>query len=130
MESSIAIVMVLWISPSKSESSKPVTVIVCGVLQLVGLKVSVWEETEPSVSSETDRLKTTSEVISLSKTTVKVSVVPDSETSILFLDTVTPGVTSGQSSFTGLVTPFNLPSRSSILNITSLVAKSSFVSWS
>ena len=93
----------------------------------VGVKVRFSGEIDASVKSDTERLRTTSEVISESKTTVKEFDVPDSETSMLFLDTVTPGVTSGQSAFSGLVTPFNLPPPSVTLNVKSLVAKSSFV---
>ena len=67
--------------PSMMSSSTPVTVIVCGVSQLAEVKVSGLFTVASPVSSEV-MVKTTSEAGSASRTTVNVSVVPDSSTSV------------------------------------------------
>ena len=60
-------------------SSTPVTVIVCGVSQLASVKVRVLVTVASPVSLE-EMAKTTSDAGWASRTMVKVSVVPDSET--------------------------------------------------
>ena len=62
-------------------SSTPVTVTVCGVSQLAEVKVSGLFTLASPVSSE-EIVRTTSEAGSASRTTVNVSVVPDSATAV------------------------------------------------
>ena len=67
--------------PSMMLSSAPVTVTVCGVSQFIGVNVSGLLTVASPVSSDV-MVRTTSEVGWASRTTVKVSVVPDSSTSV------------------------------------------------
>ena len=67
--------------PSTRSSSAPVTVTVCGVSQFAGVKVSGLLTVASPVSLETT-VMTTSDAGWASKTTVNVSVVPDSSTSV------------------------------------------------
>ena len=72
-------VMVDEIVPSMMLSLTPVTVTVCGVSQLAFVNVRVLVTVASPVSLE-DIAKTTSESGCAFRTTVKVSVVPDSST--------------------------------------------------
>ena len=67
--------------PSIMLSSAPVTVTVCGVSQFAGVKVNELLTVASPVSSDV-MVRTTSEVGWASRTTVNVSVVPDSSTSV------------------------------------------------
>ena len=67
--------------PSTRSSSTPVTVTVCGVSQLTGVKVTLAGTVASPVSSDVI-VRTTSEVGSASRTTVNMSVLPDSSTSV------------------------------------------------
>ena len=89
------IVIVVSIVPSIRKSSTPVTVTVCGVSQLLVVKVSELV-TLTSVWSSVAISRTTSVSGCASSTTVNVSVVPDSSTSVAALVSVT--VNSGMSS--------------------------------
>ncbi len=73
--------MTLW-CPSTMTSSTPVTVTVCAVLQFALVKVSEGGLTVASPVSPLLTVKTTLEAGCESRTTVKVSVVPDSSTSV------------------------------------------------
>ena len=73
----MATVIMLFVSPSSSSSSTPVTVTVCAVFQLPVVKVSE-EVTVASAVFSLVIVKTTSPLGSVFSTTVKVSVVPDS----------------------------------------------------
>ncbi len=64
--------------PSIWLSSTPLTVTVCGVLQLAVVKVSEPADTPPSVASETDRPTVTLAVGALRSTTENVAVPPPS----------------------------------------------------
>ena len=79
--SSTATVIVLVMVPSMMSSSTPVTVTVCGVSQSAEVKVTDAGTVASPVSSD-EMVRTTSEVGSASRTTVNVSVVPDSSTSV------------------------------------------------
>ena len=74
-------VIVEVIVPSTRSSSTPVTVTVCAVSQLTGVKVTLAGTVASPVSSDVI-VRTTSVAGSASRTTVNVSVVPDSSTSI------------------------------------------------
>jgi hypothetical protein len=78
-------------------SSAPVTVTVCGVSQLAEVKVKE-PETVASPESPGVIARTTSEVGSASRTTVNVSVVPDSSTLVVPPDStiVKPAVSSSE----------------------------------
>ena len=67
--------------PSTNPSSTPVTVTVCGVSQFAEVKVSGLLRVASPVSSDVI-VRTTSEVGSASRTTVNLSVLPDSSTSV------------------------------------------------
>ena len=69
------------IVPSTRSSSTPVTVTVCGVSQLTGVKVTLAGTVASPVSSDVI-VRTTSEVGCASRTTVNISVLPDSSTSV------------------------------------------------
>ena len=69
------------IVPSTRSSSTPVTVTVCAVSQLTGVKVTLAGTVASPVSSDVI-VRTTSEVGSASRTTVNMSVLPDSSTSV------------------------------------------------
>ncbi|GIR37529.1 MAG: hypothetical protein CM15mP49_29140 [Actinomycetota bacterium] len=62
-------------------SSTPVTVTVCGVSQSAAVKVTLAGTVSSPVSSDVI-VRTTSEVGSASRTTVNISVLPDSSTSV------------------------------------------------
>src|SRR5688572_30146059 len=64
--------------PSSSESSTPVTVTVCGVLQFAAVNVSDVGETVPSVESLDERPTVTSAVGCAASVTVNVAVPPTS----------------------------------------------------
>ena len=81
LASSTVMVMVDVMVPSTRLSSAPVTVTVCGVSQFALVKVSGLFTVASPVSLEV-MVRTTSEVGWASKTTVKVSVVPDSSTPV------------------------------------------------
>ena len=89
------IVIVVSMVPSTRKSSTPVTVTVCGVSQLLVVKVSELV-TLTSVSSSVLISRTTSVSGCASRTTVNVSVLPDSSTSVAASVSVT--VNSGMSS--------------------------------
>ena len=67
--------------PSMMLSSTPVTVTVCGVSQSAAVKVTLAGTVTSPVSSDVI-VRTTSEVGSASRTTVNISVLPDSSTSV------------------------------------------------
>ena len=67
--------------PSMMLSSTPVTVTVCGVSQSAAVKVTLAGTVASPVSSDVI-VRTTSEVGSASRTTVNMSVLPDSSTSV------------------------------------------------
>ena len=67
--------------PSMMLSSTPVTVTVCGVSQSAAVKVTLAGTVASPVSSDVI-VRTTSEVGSASRTTVNISVLPDSSTSV------------------------------------------------
>ena len=67
--------------PSMMLSSTPVTVMVCGVSQSAAVKVTLAGTVASPVSSDVI-VRTTSEVGSASRTTVNISVLPDSSTSV------------------------------------------------
>ena len=69
------------IVPSTNPSSTPVTVTVCGVSQSAAVKVTL-AGTVASPGSSDVIVRTTSEVGSASRTTVNMSVLPDSSTSV------------------------------------------------
>ena len=69
--------------PSLILSSTPVTVTSCAVDQLLDVKVNVLGETESSVESDAVTVTVTLFVGSDAKTTVKLSVLPDSTTAVL-----------------------------------------------
>ena len=69
------------IVPSTRSSSTPVTVTVCAVSQLTGVKVTLAGTVASPVSSDVI-VRTTSEVGWTSRTTVNMSVLPDSSTSV------------------------------------------------
>ena len=80
-------------SPSATLSSTPVTVTVWGDAQFSAVKVKVAGLTVPSPSSELERAMVTSASGSVFKTTVKVSVAPDSLVIKPSMgSTVTPGL--------------------------------------
>ena len=81
LESSTATVIVEVIVPSIMLSSTPETVMVCGVSQLAVVNVSE-EGMDISLPSFEESDITTFDVGWASKTTVNVSVVPDSSTSV------------------------------------------------
>ena len=89
------IVIVVSTVPSIRKSSTPVTVTVCAVSQLLVVKVSELV-TLTSVSSSVEMSRTTSVSGCASRTTVNVSVLPDSSTSVAASVSVT--VNSGMSS--------------------------------
>ena len=89
------IVIVVSTVPSTRKSSTPVTVTVCAVSQLLVVKVSELV-TLTSVSSSVEMSRTTSVSGCASRTTVNVSVLPDSSTSVAASVSVT--VNSGMSS--------------------------------
>ena len=88
-------VIVEVIVPSTRSSSTPVTVTVCGVSQLTGVKVTLAGTVASPVSSDVI-VRTTSEVGWTSRTTVNMSVLPDSSTSVdpSVSSIVNPGVSS------------------------------------
>ena len=81
LASSTATVIVEVMVPSTMSSSAPVTVTVCGVSQFADVKVTLAGTVASPVSSDVI-VRTTSVAGSASRTTVNVSVVPDSPTSI------------------------------------------------
>ena len=81
LASSTAMVIVEVMVPSTRSSSIPVTVTVCAVSQLTGVKVTVAGTVASPVSSDV-MVRTTSDVGCASRTMVNVSVVPDSSTSV------------------------------------------------
>ena len=83
--------------PSTNPSSTPVTVTVCGVSQFAEVKVSGLLRVASPVSSDVI-VRTTSEVGSASRTTVNVSVLPDSSTSVdsSVSSIVNPGASSSR----------------------------------
>ena len=89
------IVIVVSTVPSTRKSSTPVTVTVCAVSQLLVVKVSELV-TLTSVSSSVEISRTTLVSGWASRTTVNVSVLPDSSTSVTASVSVT--VNSGMSS--------------------------------
>ena len=78
--STTEMVIVEFWSPSTASSLIPVTVTVCGVFQLLPVKVKVDLSMVASPVSEAVRDRTTSDAGTAPRTTVKVAVVPDSAT--------------------------------------------------
>ena len=97
MASSTATVIVEVMVPSKRSSSAPVTVTVCGVSQLTGVKVTLAGTVASPVSSDVI-VRTTSDVGWASRTTVNMSVLPDSSTSVAasVSSIVKPGASSSR----------------------------------
>ena len=75
--------------PSIIWSSTPVTVIVWGVSQLEVVKIIVVVDNIASLESDPETETTTFVMGCVSSTTVKVSVVPDSETAVAPFDSTT-----------------------------------------
>ena len=83
-----SVIVVFWL-PSTRLSSTPVTVTVCAALQVIGVNVSEATLTVASPVSALLTRITTFESGSASRTTVKVSVVPVSDTEVEPLDSTT-----------------------------------------
>ena len=85
--------VMLWVtSPSTAPSFTPVTVTVCGVFQLLVVNANSPDETVASpVSADTTEIST-SVAGSVVRTTVKLSVVPASETLVVVFDKVIAAV--------------------------------------
>ena len=81
----LSVIVVFWL-PSIRLSSTPVTVTVWAVFQAAGMNVSEETLTVASPVSPLETRITTLESGSASRTTVKVSVVPDSATEVEPLD--------------------------------------------